>query len=60
MRRAIPLPVAIGIIVGVLLIVGVLFWRALFRPTVVELKPEELPPTLKQLMGPSPSQRPQR
>ncbi len=58
MRKAIPLPIAIGIIVVVVLIVGFIFWRMFFRPTVVELKPEEIPPAMKQIMGPSPRQRP--
>ncbi len=52
MRREIPLPLAIGIIVVVLLIVGVLFWRGLFKPREQELKPEEVPPVLKEMMGP--------
>ncbi len=54
MRREIPLPVAIGIIVVILLVIGVLFWRALFKPREVELKPGEIPPPLKELVAPSP------
>jgi flagellar biosynthesis/type III secretory pathway M-ring protein FliF/YscJ len=55
MRREIPLPLAIGIIVVVLAIVAFIFWRALFKPREAELKPEEMPPAMKELLTPSPS-----
>jgi hypothetical protein len=55
MRREIPLPLAIGIIVIVLAIVAFVFWRALFTPREAELKPEEMPPAMKELLTPSPS-----
>lgn len=52
MRKEISLPLAIGIIVVVLAVVGFLFWRGLFKPREAELKPEEVPPVLKEMMGP--------
>ncbi|MFA0731574.1 MAG: hypothetical protein LKKZDAJK_001799 [Candidatus Fervidibacter sp.] len=52
MRKEIPLPLAIGIIVVVLAVVGFFFWRALFKPRETELKPQEVPPVLKEIMGP--------
>jgi hypothetical protein len=58
MRFNIPTPVAIGVIILVLLIVGIIFWRSLSKPTEVELKPEEVPAPLKEMMGPSPRQAP--
>ncbi|MEZ8216716.1 hypothetical protein B0813_000253 [Candidatus Fervidibacteria bacterium JGI MDM2 SSWTFF-3-K9] len=55
MRKEIPLPLAIGIIVAILVVIGFFFWRALFKPREAELKPEEVPPVLKKIMGPRPS-----
>lgn len=58
MKFNIPTPVAVGVIILVLLIVSVIFWRAFFKPTEVELKPEQLPAPLKEMMGPGPRQAP--
>jgi cytoskeletal protein RodZ len=58
MRREIPLPLAIGIIVVVLVIVAFIFWWALFKPREAELKPEEMPPAMKELLKPAPSPSP--
>ncbi len=55
MRKEIPLPLAIGIIVVVLAVIGFFFWRALFKPREAQFKPEEIPPVLKEMMKPSPS-----
>ncbi|MCS7265110.1 MAG: hypothetical protein NZ805_09795 [Armatimonadetes bacterium] len=58
MKLNIPMPVALGVIILALLIVGVIFWRALFKPREVELKPEQIPAPLKEMMQPSPRQAP--
>ncbi len=41
MRKEISLPLAIGIIVVVLAVVGFLFWRGLFKPREAEAEPLE-------------------
>lgn len=56
-RREIPMPLFIVVVVLVLAVVGVLFWRGLFGgPRMVTI--EQLPPELKKRLAPFPPQKP--
>ncbi|MDW8121694.1 MAG: hypothetical protein RMK62_05210 [Armatimonadota bacterium] len=58
MRREIPVPLFLTVVVLIVLIAGLIFWRIVARPTEVELTPERMPAPLKEMMGPAPRQSP--